>query len=138
MNVRSVSKTAAIISLVLFFAYGCEKDSTTEISTSDREKFLGAWQGRSTGSNGTRNFNMNFTASNSSPSQILMSNFDAEGTGTFVPANIEGNNMSIPFTIVNGDTIQGSGVYNSNGTLSFTFTVRDGQTVDNRTGSANR
>lgn len=135
--VKFLQRSAAIVAAVLILN-ACEKDTTTEPGTNDRDKFLGAWQGTSTGTNGTRNFNMNFSASNSAPDQFLMSNFDGEGTNTFVAATADGNNFAITRTIVNGDTIEGSGVYNSNNTLSFTFTVRDGQTVDNRTGTARR
>lgn len=139
MKNRKASLLAGIFIFLLLGITSCQKDNSTDPtqSVSDRDKFIGTWQGTSTGTNGTRNFNMSFTASNSAPEQILMSNFDGEGTTAFIPANVSGNSFSIVRTVVNGETIQGSGTYTSN-TLSFSFTVDDGQTVDNRTGSAHR
>ena len=48
-----------------------------------------------------------------------------EGSGTFVFAEISGTTISIPQNIVNGDTIQGTGTYNSNNTLGFNYSFRD-------------
>lgn len=139
MKNRKAKVIAGVFILLLLGITSCQKDNPSDPtqSAADREKFLGTWQGTSTGTNGTRNFNMTYTASNSAPEQILMSNFDGEGSNTYIPANVSGNSFAIVRTVVNGETIQGSGTYTSN-TLSFTFTVDDGQTVDNRTGSAHR
>ncbi|MBL7948693.1 MAG: hypothetical protein JNN19_06865, partial [Bacteroidia bacterium] len=65
-------------------------------------------------------------------------NFDGYGSGTFIPATVSGSDFSFIRTIISGDTIEGSGRYNSNNTLSFSFTVGDGQTVDTRSGTARR
>ena len=127
-----------VIALVL---QGCEKetDSDPAVAIADRDKFIGTWITTSTGAvHGTLNFTMNISAGTSSASQIVMENFDAEGSGTFVFGGVSGSTVSIQQQVVNGDTIQGSGVYNANGTLSFTYTFRDGQTVDNRTASAHK
>lgn len=115
----------------------CEK---TEIvpDEGERDKYLGLWKASSSGPGGDVNFNMVITASNSDPDQILMENFDALGSGTYVAGYVNGNSISIPRNLVHSDTIQGSGAYNSNNTLSFTYEVRDGQTVENRTASARR
>lgn len=139
MQTKSVSKIRlAVFFLLIIGLNACEKDSTTDPTVNDRDKYLGVWQGTSTGPNGTRNFNMNFTASNSAQEQILMSNFDGAGTNTFIAANISGNSISIVRTLVNGEYIVGSGTYNSNNTLDFSFTVDDGQSVENRSGTARR
>ncbi len=139
MKIKSVSKTwLAVFFLLIIGLNACEKDTTTDPTVNDRDKYLGVWQGTSTGPNGTRNFNMNFTASNSAPEQILMSNFDGAGTNTFIAANVSGSSFSIVRTLVNGEYIAGSGTYNSNNTLAFSFTVDDGQTVESRTGTARR
>lgn len=128
---------------VFFVLYSCEKNSTEDGPTTvDREKYLGDWQGSSDGNvNGPLNFNMTITASNSAPDQILMDNFDGIGEGLKIVASVDGNSITIPgapLNIVGSDTITGSGTYNSNHTLSFTFTVKDGQTTDYRTASAHQ
>ncbi|MFZ7107716.1 MAG: hypothetical protein ACO1HD_13905, partial [Bacteroidota bacterium] len=125
--------------LIVFGLSSCEKTDDGDISGNDREKFLGDWLGQSTGSvQGSINFNMTITASNSAPDQVLFENFDGYGSGTFIPATVSGSDFSFIRTIISGDTIEGSGRYNSNNTLSFSFTVRDGQTVDTRSGTARR
>lgn len=117
----------------------CEKTDDGDITGNDREKFLGAWLGQSNGNvQGTINFNMTITASNSAPDQILIENFDGYGSGTFIPATVAGSDFSLLRTIISGDTIEGSGRYSANNTLSFSFTVRDGQTVESRSGTARR
>jgi hypothetical protein len=128
---------SALLSLVFV---SCEKDSETNpsTSTSDRDKFLGTWITTSHGTQPSLSFSMTITAGTSSASQIKMENFDGEGTGTFVFADVSGSNAVIQQQVVNGDTIQGSGTYSSSGTLSFTYTFRDGQTVDNRTATAHK
>ena len=121
--------------------YSCQKDTQNNpaTSTADRDKFLGSWVSQSSGAvHGSLSFTMSITAGNSSASQIRMENFDGEGPGTFVFADISGNSISISRNIVNGDTIQGTGTYNSNNTLGFNYSFRDGQTVDNRTATAHK
>lgn len=121
----------------MLFISSCEK-TNDELDTDNREKFLGIWRAVSTGPGGDVNFNMNITASNSDPSEILMENFDALGNGTYVAGNISGNSISIPRNLVHSDTIIGEGRYLSDKTLSFTYEVRDGQTVENRSATARR
>ncbi|MBK9543858.1 MAG: hypothetical protein IPQ03_03715 [Bacteroidetes bacterium] len=142
MKTNKVIASVLIISSI-FILYSCEKNSTEDgPSTADREKFLGDWQGSSDGSvGGPLNFNMTITASNSAPDQILMENFDGIGAGSKIVASVSGNSITIPgapLNIVGSDTITGTGTYNSNNTLSFTFTIKDGQTTDYRTGSAHK
>jgi hypothetical protein len=124
---------------IAFGLASCEKTDKGDVTGNDREKFLGEWRGQSTGSvQGAINFNMTVTASNSAPDQIILENFDGYGSGTFVPATVSGSDFSLVRTIVSGDTIEGTGRYNANNTLSFSFTIRDGQSVDYRSGTARR
>ena len=118
--------------------YGCEPDDGVD-PTVDRSDYLGQWSGSSDGPiGGPINFTMTITASNSSPDGIIMQNFDGYGQGTYVIASVEGGNISIPRNIIGSDTLQGSGSYRSDGTLSFNFTISDGQDVDQRTATATR
>ena len=122
----------------LLMLNACEKSETGPNST-DREKILGIWKMTSTGSvGGTINSNINITASVSAPDQVLIENFDGEGSGTYVIASIDGSSIFISQNIIASDTIQGQGAYHADNTLSFTFSVKDGQTTDNRTATARR
>lgn len=127
--------TIFIFTVITLFS-GCEK-SETDISTTDREKFIGVWRAQSIGPGGNRNFTLTIAASNSAPDQVLMQNFDGGGTNTFIPASIAGNSLSIIRTVVSGETIEGFGTY-SGGDLSFNFTIDDGQSLESRTCTAQK
>lgn len=122
--------------LILLLTTGCEK-TEPDIITSDRDKFIGTWNAVSTGAGGTRNFTLVIVASNSAPEQIIMKGFDGGSSTSSLPANVSGNDISIITTIISGETIAGTGAYN-NGSLSFDFTVNDGQTVESRTCTATK
>ncbi len=127
---------AVFILTVITLITGCEK-TETDISTTDREKFIGVWRAQSIGPGGNRNFTLTITASNSAPDQVLMQNFDGGGTNTFIPASIVSSSLSIIRTVVSGETIEGFGSY-SGGDLSFNFTIDDGQSVESRTCTAQK
>ena len=136
MNLKTL-RWISCVSAVALTINACEPDDVApDVSRND---YLGAWTGQSDGPvNGPLGFQMNITASNSSSDGILMENFDAVGAGRKVVAYVDGGNITIPLNIINGDSIIGSGTYRSNGSLSFSFTVSDGQTVDERTATATR
>jgi len=137
MTIKLSLHRIALLALLFTVVYSCEPD-TTSPSTS-RTDYLGNWNGSSDGPvGGSLTFPMTITASNSASNQILMDNFDAVGQGIKVIATVNGSTITIPQNIIASDTISGSGSYRSNGSLSFTFTVRDGQTVDTRTATATR
>ena len=122
-----------VLSGISILIMSCEK-SEPEVTSSDRDKYIGTWDGQSDGSGGHRNFPLIITISNSAPDQIKMENFDG-GSG-IVFATVSGNSISIPSQLVSGETILGTGSHLGN-SLSFTFNVNDGQSSENRTGVAN-
>ena len=124
--------SAIIIVCLLIVITGCEK-TEPDITTADRDKFIGTWDGQSDGPNGHRNFSLIITASNSAPDQVKMENFD--GGNGIVFANISGNLLSIPSQMVSSETIEGSGTL-SGVTITFSFSLDDGQTIENRTATA--
>ena len=136
MKTRASRYFFAVILCTLLFT-ACEKTEDTGPNTSDRDKFLGSWSGSSTGTGGTRNFNMTVTASNSASDQIILNNFDGVGTGNFIAANISGSSLSLVSTLVGSDRYDGTGSI-SGSTLSFTFTIDDGQTIENRSATATK
>jgi hypothetical protein len=144
---KNLLRFVILFSIASIVFEACQKDTQDNTpaptnSSLDRDKFLGTWTTSSTGSvHGTLNFSMSITAGASSSSQIRMENFDGEGNGTFVYANVSGSSLTISQQQVQNDTtdvISGSGTYNTNNTLSFTYTFSDGQTVDHRTATAHK
>jgi hypothetical protein len=135
---KNIFKIIVLIVLVASFD-ACQKDSENDPSVPDRDKFLGTWSTHSVGSNpSSLDFTMTITAGSSSASQVLIKNFENEGSSTTTTAEISGSSISIPQQVVNSDTIQGNGTYNSNNTITLNYTMRDGQTVDNRTATAHK
>ncbi len=136
---KKISHVLLILVMITSFD-ACQKDTTSDpgVATTERDKFLGTWITQSNGTSGTQNFTMTISAGSSSPSQILIKNFENEGASTTTYAEISGNSISISQQVVASDTIQGSGTYNSNNTLSLNYTLRDGITVDTRTATAHK
>ena len=115
----------------------CQKNNDVGITTTDRDQFLGTWYGTTTGSNGQRSFTLTITASNSASDQILLRNFDGAGTGTYIPATVSGSSFTMTSTLIGSDRYNGTGSLSS-GTMSFTFSIDDGQAIENRTGTAHK
>lgn len=134
-NNKSNYLFAFLICILCFTS--CEKNDEPIATGSDREKFLGTWAGNSNGPGGFRVFNMTITASNSAPDQILLSNFDGVGVGNIIYATVSGNSLSLITTLVGQDRYDGTGALN-NSTLSFSFTIDDGQTIESRTATATK
>jgi len=107
----------------------------------DREKFLGTWSVSANGSqSGQLNYSIDIVAGNSYPEQVLMKNFDFQGTNTTTFGEVDGNTLAIlnsPPQVFGNDTISGSGTY-SNNRITFNYTVRDGITTDVVTATATR
>jgi len=132
-----------LVLLIAGFIDACQKDSTTDpsVTGTDRDKFLGTWITQSSGTSGTLNFTMTIAAGASSANQVKIANFDLEGSGAYIFADVSGNSLTIslpPLNVIGNDTIEGTGTYNSNNTLSFNYTIRNGQTVDVRTATAHK
>jgi len=137
MNRTKTFRPFLVLIALGFAVWSCEPDEVApEV---DRSEYLGTWNGQSDGPvGGPISFIMKITASNSSPDGILLENFDGLGQGTFIPAVVDAGTVSIPTCIVGSDTVEGYGNYRNNGTLSFSFTVRDGQSIDQRTATASK
>jgi hypothetical protein len=65
-----------------------------------------------------------------SANQILVKNFYFLGNNTTTVMIVDGNNVTINTQNVSGNSLHGSGHYNSSTSLTFNFTADDGITVD--------
>ncbi len=131
----------AIVFMMMIASFdACQKDTETDpaVSPADRDKFIGIWITQSTGTTPPLNFTMTIYRGTSSASQILIKNFEGEGSSTTTIGEISGNSISIPQQVVASDTIQGSGTYNNNNTLTLNYTLRDGIAVDTRSATAHQ
>jgi hypothetical protein len=131
------TKYLVLLLLCIISFSGCEKTDEPIATGTDRDKFIGNWAGNSNGPGGYRVFNMTITASNSAADQIILNNFDGVGVGNIIYATVNGNSLSFITTLVGQDRYDGTGALNNN-TLSFSFTIDDGQTIENRTATATK
>lgn len=122
----------AVIFITSLALTSCEK-TEPDVSTADREKFLGTWNAvsQTTAGAAIRNFQMIINASNSAPEQIIIKGFDGGSINSNLPAEVSGNNVSLITTVISNETISGTGVMTGD-TLRFDFSVDDGQTIENR------
>lgn len=126
-------KITPLLVFILFTVFtACEK-TEQDISTADRDKFLGTWNAISTttGGGSVRNFQMVINASNSAPEQIIIKGFDGGNTNSNLPASVSGNVVALVTTVISNETIAGNGNLTGD-TLRFDFTLDDGQTIENR------
>ncbi|MBL0102567.1 MAG: hypothetical protein IPP51_01595 [Bacteroidetes bacterium] len=137
MSRKVVFRLSGLMILLSIFFISCEKTDPDGPSTADRDKFIGTWLGNSTGPGGTRTFNFTITISNSAADQVIFKNFDGTGTNASIFATVSGSSFSFVSTLVGSDRYEGTGSL-SNGTMSFNFTVDDGQTIESRSGTAHQ
>ncbi len=115
----------------------CQKSNDVGVSTLDRDQFLGTWYGTTSGSGGQRSFTLTITASNSASDQILLRDFDGAGSTAYIAATVSGSSFTMTSTLIGSDRYDGTGSLSS-GTMSFTFSIDDGQGIENRTGTAHK
>ena len=126
-----VSKKVALLLIVLAAVFNsCEK-SEPELPGDDRAAFIGQYAAESTGPGGNRNFTLTITASTSAPDQIKMANYDGDNTA-IIFATVLGTQLTISSQSISGETYQGNGNLSNSKNLSITFSIDDGQTVENR------
>jgi hypothetical protein len=126
---KSINKVfkCLIVCSVLFLA-SCEPDEETG---PDREAFLGTWVCTETSQVfGTTSFQVNIVESSANESQVYIRNFYNLGTTEQAYATISGKSINIPQQVVSNNTISGSGTLSGN-RINLSYSVNDGQTVDN-------
>lgn len=130
MNKNSAFKFALATFVVSMIVTSCAKEEgDNDIITLPRDKFIGTWQVTSTGTNsGVQYWNLIIEpASASAAEQVVMRNFDQQGNSTTVFADVSGNDLLIPGTVVGNVTVEGTG-YLSGALLTLDYTSRDSET----------
>ena len=130
----------SVVAALMLFISSCEKeDSAPESGSDDRAKYLGNWICNETSAqHGSSTYTITISKDVTTSDKIKAQNFYQLGNSAYVFMIVDGNNMTIQQQVISPDTLSGSGTYNSNTTLSFNFTNRDGQTLDNVTVTAHR
>jgi hypothetical protein len=148
MNKKSFFRIAMLAGVISIAVIGCtQNDPDDDITTLPRDKFIGTWSVTSHHSDPNQAATQYWTlviepASAAAAEQVVMKNFDQTGTDKTVYADVDGNDLHIPSTVVyltggGQQTIEGSGHLNG-ATLSFTYTSFDGLVTDSATATATK
>jgi hypothetical protein len=131
-NIFRLALVAAFASVII----PCKKNDSNPTDV-----FPGTWHVTSHHSPSGQTLHWDLTiVAGSSDNEILLDNFDQIGATHYIRATYSGSSFTIPQQLYAGNntTYQGSGTYNSNGTLSFSYTADDGVQVDNVTATATK
>jgi hypothetical protein len=126
MNKKSFFKIITSASVVSMLAIGCAQEEGDDIITLPRDKFIGTWNVTSHGTvSGDLTWDLVIEpASAAAAEQIVMKNFDQQGTNTTVFADVDGSNLLIPGTTVANVVVEGTGSLNG-ATLTLDYTSTD-------------
>ena len=113
----------------------CSKTQDNTPSGSDvRDKLSGSWTSDETSKlSGKASYSVTISKDVTSGDGIIMKNFYQLGSNANTLASFDGTYITIPQQSVSGYSIKGSGIYNSNNTINFTYTTNDGQKTDSVT-----
>ncbi len=124
-----------VLGLMLTFV-SCEDDSFDDPFADPVEKFLGTWKcnEEEVPPEGLWVYDVVIIRNPQNSSEILITNFNLQGSSERARALIAGNSLSIPTQLICDDTIEirGNGSY-SNGEINLTYTSNDGADLKNFT-----
>lgn len=124
---------AAVVIMVMMVS-ACVPDEEEEPTpTDDRDKFVhgNGWSCAETSSmNGNSTFTVHINKSSSNADQVVIENFYGLGFPVKATATVNGNSLTIASQQLSGNTVQGSGNYQANGTVTMNYTVNTGSGID--------
>lgn len=125
-HVQNFYKTFAIAAIVTLILAGCEGSDLTG-PTDARDNYLGSWTATENPGPNQTTFPVTITKDVNNSDRIFLANFNNLG-GSIKPYGVvNGNSVTIPSQLISGNTMSGSGTYNSgNQTISLSYTVNDG------------
>lgn len=134
MKKFSIKKIIILIlaSVPMYFS-SCKKDdsSTPQNTSDDRDRYVRTWTCNETSQQqGNSTYTITISKDVTTSNQILVKNFYALGNSTNTVMIVDGNNLTISSQSISGNTLHGSGHYNSSSSLTFSFTAYDGITTD--------
>ena len=126
----------AIVLMLITSIISCSKkeDTPTSPGNDARDNLVGSWTCDETSKlSGKASYSVNISKDVASNDGIIIKNFYQLGSSTNTLGSLDGTYITIPQQSVSGYTVKGSGTYNSNTTINFTFTTNDGQKTDSVT-----
>ncbi|HET6992165.1 MAG TPA: hypothetical protein VFJ43_12610, partial [Bacteroidia bacterium] len=87
---------------------------------------------------GVSSFSVHINKVTTNTTQVQIENFYNIGFGYKVYVDISGNNMTIPQQTYNGNQVHGSGTKTGTNSISMTYYVNNGSTIDTCTASLTR
>lgn len=124
---------------IAFLLIACEEE-VPDPNFDLRDDYTGSWVVEENSNFfGAQAYAVEVTKSDTSDTEIWVSNFYGLGSSTITSMNVVDNSLVIPLQIVSGSDISGTGQSDLDVTgISFTYGVDDGSGVDNCTATWTR
>jgi hypothetical protein len=129
----SLSRYAAILMVLAASSCAPEEEDPTPTTNDDRDRFVNTngWSCQENSSQtGASTFTVHILKSSSSTTQIQIENFYNFGFANKATASASGNSFTIASQQLSGNTIQGSGALQANGTITMNYIVNNGSAID--------
>lgn len=127
---------AAIFATTLFISCVPEEEP---LPADARDVYVASWDLNENSSIvGPSQYVVHINKVTTNTTQIEIENFYNIGFNFKAKVNIDGNSMTIPTQTYNGNTLHGNGVKNSANSISMTYYVNNGSTIDTCTATLAR
>lgn len=129
----SLSRFALLLVVLATASCQPDEDQPEPTPTDDRDKFVNTngWSCQENSSQtGASTFTVHILKSSANSSDIQIENFYNFGFQNKATAAVNGSSFTIASQQLSGNTIQGSGAYQSNGTITMNYTVNNGSAID--------
>jgi len=137
---KALSKIALLSSFAaVLFAVSCKPDDSPQATPSDpRDVYVAAWTCNEHSTQiGTTSYTVHINKSTTNSAQVFITNFYNTGTGQ-ATANISGNSITISQQTFNGNQLHGSGTKTGDNSISLTYYMNNGSSIDTCTSTLTR
>ncbi len=117
----------------------CQPDGEEPTPDDIRDPFVDSWTLNENSSQiGQTTYTVHITKSTTNESQVLIENFYNIGFGIKAKADISGSSVTIPQQTYNGSQLNGSGSKTGTNTISLTYYMNNGSSIDTCTATLSR
>ena len=136
---KKLLKTALFASTVLVLAITSCQPEEEPTPADARDPFVASWAVAENSSQiGANNYTVHINKSTSNTSQVLIENLYNIGFAYKAVASIDGTNVTIAQQTYNGNQLRGSGSKTGANTITLTYYMNNGSTIDTCTATLTR
>lgn len=136
---KKILKTALFASTVFVLAITSCQPEEEPTPADARDPFVASWNCNENSSQiGNTPYVVHINKSTSNTSQVLIENFYNIGFSYKAVATIDGSNLTIAQQTYNGNQLHGSGTKTGANTITMTYYMNNGSTIDTCTATLTR